>query len=351
MPSTKNLLVRIATLDSLLSNRYHNYSLNDLTDKVNEKLSEIECPPVTRRTIEYDIDFLESAPFYVEIEKYRSDYYMSNGKITVKKCLRYKQNGYSIFNHTLSSDEKYVLTEALSYLGQFDGLPNFESLEALKIKYDDKPIKKIMLLEKNELDQTTHFAVLFTAISQQQVITLTYKAFNRTSATKYILHPYLLKEYNRRWYLLALSDDTHEIKVFALDRIVNIDICNKNYFVSDEDILEYFDDIVGVANYTEEEVLEILFWVSDKDVQYIRTRPIHASQIFFHSAKENKLRQLYPQLEGGAFFSINCKKNYELIQELTSYGSNLVVLSPQYIVDEVINYIDNMNEKYSFLRK
>ena len=93
MPSTKNLLVRIATLDSLLSNRYHNYSLNDLTDKVNEKLSEIECPPVTRRTIEYDIDFLESAPFYVEIEKYRSDYYMSNVKITIKKCLRYKQKG------------------------------------------------------------------------------------------------------------------------------------------------------------------------------------------------------------------------------------------------------------------
>ena len=351
MPSTKNPLIRIEYLDSLLSNRYHNYSLDDLTNKVNEKLASIGAQPVTRRTIEYDVSFLESEPFYVDIEKYKIDFQSSTGKVRVKQCLRYKKKGFSIFNHDLSADERYILTEALSYLGQFDGLPNFNSLEALKIKYDDKPFKKIMLLDKNELDMTTHFAEIFTAISQQQVITLYYKGFNRTRKTKYILHPYLLKEYNRRWYLLALTDDTNEIKVFGLDRIVDISICNKDYIPCNEDIYEWFDDIVGITNYTNDEAVHISFWVSDKDTNYIKTRPIHASQVFHHAATEKKFREVFPQFEGGAFFSITCKRNYELIQELTSYGADLVVLSTQFIVDEVIGYIDKMNEKYQFLRK
>ena len=41
MPKNKNATTRYKILDELLSNRYHNYTLDDLTEEVNNQLSEI----------------------------------------------------------------------------------------------------------------------------------------------------------------------------------------------------------------------------------------------------------------------------------------------------------------------
>lgn len=78
MPANKNAMTRYKILDDLLSNRYHNYSLDDLTEEVNLRLSEMYPDPngVVRRTIEKDIFYLEyEGPFMVDIERYMVDAY------------------------------------------------------------------------------------------------------------------------------------------------------------------------------------------------------------------------------------------------------------------------------------
>ena len=148
MPINKNTLLRYKVLDELLCDKYHEYTLDDLTEKVNDRLSEIDpdTDGVGRRTIEKDIQFMESSdgPFNVEIERYYIRVY--NGekqKHVTKKCLRYEDKSFSIFKRELSNDEKYLLREALSMLGRFDGLPNLEGLEdlrvGLQVEKDDKP--------------------------------------------------------------------------------------------------------------------------------------------------------------------------------------------------------------------
>ena len=66
MPKNKNAMTRYQILDELLSNRYHNYSIGDLTDEVNRRLAEMEKAPdkkgktdksVSRRCIELDIQY------------------------------------------------------------------------------------------------------------------------------------------------------------------------------------------------------------------------------------------------------------------------------------------------------
>ena len=61
MPANKNAMTRYKILDELLSNRYHNYSLDDLTEEVNKRLAEMypDTDGVGRRTIEKDIEYLE----------------------------------------------------------------------------------------------------------------------------------------------------------------------------------------------------------------------------------------------------------------------------------------------------
>ncbi len=72
MPLTKEALKRYMILDGLLSDPYHNYTLDDLTDEVSNRMSARNSTPngVVRRTIEKDLDAIQLEPFYAEIERY-----------------------------------------------------------------------------------------------------------------------------------------------------------------------------------------------------------------------------------------------------------------------------------------
>ena len=94
---------------------------------------------------------------------------------------------------------------------------------------------------------------------------------------------------------------------------------------------------------------KIVFWVSDKSKDYVSTKPIHESQRNVSEEATVKLKDKYPTLSNGRFFSIECKENYELIRELTSFGEDLVVLSPTYIQNKIVDWVDNLQKRYTAL--
>ena len=106
------------------------------------------------------------------------------------------------------------------------------------------------------------------------------------------------------------------------------------------------EDIIGVTLYEDRPVQTIVFWASDYSKDYIATKPLHESQRKIRNEREDELRQQYPMLEGGRFFSIDCIENYELIRELTSFGKDLIVLSPDRIRQKVLNHIIEQNRAY-----
>ena len=75
--------------------------------------------------------------------------------------------------------------------------------------------------------------------------------------------------------------------------------------------------------------------MSDFSKDYIAAKPLHESQRPYKGEREMELRQQYPKLEGGEFFSIDCIENYKLIRELSSFGKDLLVLSPADIQQKV----------------
>ena len=356
MPANKNAVTRYYILDKLLANRYHHYSVEDLRQHVNEELEELGQEPVSRRTIELDLHYLEyEGPFLAEIEHYQIDApSQTNPNKTVKKsCHRYADPSFSIFKKEMTEDEKYLLSEALSLLGQFDGLPNLDGLEALRKSLDVKIDRKIISFTKNPLENSTLLGELFTAISQKQVVELHYHRFDTPEEDRITaVHPYLLKEYNRRWYLIAAADNDRMLLNFALDRIDRvIPLPPKIYIPYDGDLNERFEDIIGVTLYDDHPLQTILFWVSNRSKDYVATKPIHESQRRYSGERENGYREQYPMLEGGNFFSIDCVENYELIRELTSFGKDLIVLSPSNIQDKVVARISEMFQEYQSLRK
>lgn len=353
MPANKNAVTRYFILDKLLSNRYRNYSVADLCELVNEELKEQNLK-ASIRTIQYDINYIEnSGPFLAEIERYQVDAVSKNNpNITVKKdCLRYADPSFSIFKKKLTDDEKYLLREAFSLLGQFDGLPHLEGLEQLRASLNIKESRKIISFTKNPLENSTLLGELFTAISQQQVIELHYHTFADSNNVKIvILHPYLLKEYNRRWYLIAAATDTEKLLNFSLDRIDKVvPLSAYKYVPYDGDLNERFEDIIGVTLYDDRPLQTILFWVSDVSKDFVDTKPLHESQCHFKGERYDELRNQYPMLEGGYFFSIECIENYELIRELTSFGKDLIVLSPENIQKKVRDHVESQLKAYKSL--
>ena len=356
MPANKNAVTRYYILDNLLANRYHHYSTEDLRQLVNEKLMELDQEPVSRRTIELDLQYLEyGGLFYADIEHYQVDVpSLNNPYKTVKKsCHRYADPSYSIFKKELKDDEKYLLFEALSMLGQFDGLPNLDGLDALRKSLNVKSNRQIVSFTKNPLGNSNYFGEIFTAISQRQVVELHYHNFDAPDEKMtFVVHPYLLKEYNRRWFLIALSEKDDKIMTFALDRIDKMmPQPAKEFIPYDGDLNERFEDIVGVTLYDDRPLQTILFWVSDHSKYYVATKPIHESQRHYSGEREKEYRKQYPMLEGGFFFSIDCVENYELIRELTSFGEDLIVLSPENIRQKVVDKIKALSNKYDLLCK
>lgn len=354
MPTNKNAMTRYQALDELLSDKYHDYSLDDLTMEVNRRLNDMGIESVTRRCIEKDIHYLEhEGPFYVEIARYTTGGYdAERDRSIAKKCLRYATPSFSIFKKEMTDEEKYLLSELLSLVGQFEGLPNLGNLENLRQHIDVPYSKEIVSLSVNPLMGSTIFGQLFSAIAHKQTIKIDYHTYAAPEITKSIVaFPYLLKEYNLRWYLFAGMECDRQLLCFALDRIEQVvPMTARQYIEYDGDLNEYFEDIIGVTLHRERPIEHILFWVSSQSDGYVQSKPLHGSQKCYHGKTADELHEQYPMLQGGTFFSIDCIENYELIRALMSFGKELLVLSPQSIQHKIMDTILQMDAEYSILR-
>ena len=335
----KNAIMRYKILDSLLSNRNRYYSISELLEKVNEALELDGMEPVSRRCIEKDLNTLECAPYEAVIERV---WYHG------KKCIRYAEEGFSIFTKKLTEEEENLLSEVLNTIGQFDGLDTFEWLDSLKKRLDIKEHRRIIQFDSNPYFEGRNLiGSLFTAISNKQVLALKYHTFKDPQVKEVVVYPYLLKEYNNRWFLIVGVEDG-TILNFALDRIDDFKpMPHIDYIEPDEDLESRFDDIVGVTLFKDKPTEDILLWVNEEGFQYVKTKPLHGSQRDVKGEEDKTMREKYPALQGGRFFRLQCIINYELEQLLMSKMNQLVVLEPATLKDSLINRIKKMDSLYS----
>jgi len=318
--------------------------MRDLSDKVNEMLENDGFLKVTRRCIEKDVEAMQDAPFRADLETFQID---------GKTIYRYRKSSFSIFREEMSREERNLLREVLNTIGQFDGLDNFEWLEKFKLGLGNRRRKPVICFSNNPYLQNSNLlGTLFDMISNKVVVCLSYHTFTDAAIRSIVFHPYLLKQYNDRWFLLGAADSDKKILTFPLDRIDKVEpLQERKYIECSEDLADHFEDIVGVTLHECHPVEHVLCWVSDASKGYVITKPIHGSQTLLKGEKDLQLRNQYPHLEGGAFFTIDCINNYELIRELCSYGKNLIVIrSDGTVADDVYQRISEMKEKYSEVR-
>ena len=149
-----------------------------------------------------------------------------------------------------------------------------------------------------------------------------------------------MKEYNNRWFLLALDESYSRITTFALDRIVSVSMLNKQYIDNKEiDFNDYFDEIIGVTLKPENKIRKIKLWVSSEQYPYIKTKPLHGSQ--------KVIKRLS---DGSKIVQIEVRENYELIQTILSFGEKVIVIEPNDIRERVRKRISLAQKNYGKIK-
>lgn len=159
--------------------------------------------------------------------------------------------------------------------------------------------------------------VVLDAIRDSSKIKFTYAGFNRSRAEHDILfHPYFLKRYKQRWYMLGLKERSDEQRTYALDRIREMAIMPEKFKrPKNLDINDVFGNIIGITE-SKADVRTIRLKVTPIQAKYFRALPFHSSQQEEMVADDHSI------------FTYRLKLNYELVHELMSFGSAVEVLSP-----------------------
>ena len=202
---------------------------------------------------------------------------------------------------------------------------------------------KFVQIENNEdLTNIILLPKLFLAIRDKKVLSFQYSPFNKRSRTV-ILHPYLLKEYNSRWYIIGYAEQTDgdfKLNNYAIDRIQADSLHTLNnipYKKQDNiDINDYFKDIVGVSVPDANKITIKISTHSQYIHMLIKTKPFHRSQIE---------RKTFDKRTGIGLFEIQVKPNAELRARILSFGHGISIESPreyrQQIKDEIKKMLDS----------
>ena len=305
---------------------------------------------VSMSTIRDDIDFMQSdAGWSIKLKE---------GFDGHRKVLYYKNPNFSIMNMPLSHQQVELLGQTLSMLGQIKGLPNFRWLEPmvamLKTKFYVGGAKPgtVMIAQNENLTGLEHFGDLFDAIVEQRVVELKYHRFGKKPQTK-LLHPYQLKQWNYRWYVvgsekltgkedpgLKKSKERFKYIVVPLDRIeeviIRLEKC-KEMEDDDFDFREHFKDIVGVSLLPEGEPVNVTVKVNYPNAWYMETKPIHWSQRVLESTEPwIKVEGEKPK-PGYKIIQWEVIPNEELVQQLMVYADQLEVLEPEWVKLKIID--------------
>ena len=335
MPVNRNALIRYRTIDKCLQNRRRKWTIDDLMAACNEALYEYDGieTDISLRTIRLDIKVM------------RSDTLGYNAPIMVKdkKYYTYDDADYSIANSPLTAQDLGILQEVSHLLRQFKGFTHFNEVSEMVNKLEDKIYSEqhqqapVIDFEKNDrLTGIEWLDILYKAIVNKTTLLLTYQSFKARQASEIIFYPYLLKEYRNRWFILGMKKQGKEIITFALDRIQNITLHDKELFIHHKKFEPhtYFNDIIGVTRNYAEQPTSIVFWANTLHAPYIKTKPIHASQ------------KIVDEVKGGTHFSIEVIPNFELERELIGFGEGIKILSPNNIVRQIKRKVKLMAALY-----
>jgi predicted DNA-binding transcriptional regulator YafY len=322
MPAGRNQFLRYKIINACLTNQKKPYpTIEDFKSALARQDIHVE-----KRAIENDLEAMRydkrlgyHAP--IEYNRKHHGYHYTEPEYTIEK-LPLSSEELEAFELIVESFKRFRGAEVLNQVeGMFDKLDKVV-MQQMRSK---KPATKYPVVDFEKVPYSKgieHFDKVYQAIIKQQPLLIAYKRFDQP-ASDHVFHPYLLKEYKFRWYVLGYSERSRGKLILALDRIESI-TNKKTTFKENKgtDVQKYFEHTIGVTiNPTG--VKEIRLWFSPSQGNYLKTQYLHATQ------------KIISDDSTGLIISLQLIPNYELLQTLLAYGPEAKVLEPPSLQEQL----------------
>ncbi len=333
MPRNKEAYIRYKVINRCLK-EFRYTSMEKLIRACEEAL---DISPISERTIYKDISDMKkdqrlgfNAP--IKFDRYRRGYY-------------YTDPNYSTDNIPLSNEELQALSFASGILHQYKNIPFFDTfsgtvqkiVEGVRISRMQTYAPEVSCIdfEKTPVAKGVEYLpILIRSIIERQVLMIQYQAFYQATPASHTIHPYFLKEYRNRWYLIALHDRRKSSCIYGLDRIQSIDaVSDITYIPPEIKSDEYFRNTIGVfCPPGEPPLIQLRF--TKEQAQYILTQPIHESQ------------QVTEETDHHVTISLKVHPTIELKMLILGYGAEVEVLYPNELKDQIIQSLGKTLDQY-----
>lgn len=247
----------------------------------------------------------------------------------------YRRNIEEIFRLDINcdSDGKYYVEKSAS--GKNSGLTNW-MLDSMAVSsaFTDSNAADGKIEIEDVPSAREYLPTVLEAINNSLKLNFTYAGFSRSRAeTNIIFHPYFLKRYKQRWYMIGLKEKGDSIRTYALDRVKQMSILTQKFEMPESfNAEQMFAHIVGVTT-SKADIKTVKLKTTPTQAKYFRALPLHPSQ-----SEETH--------DDYSIFTYKLKLNYELAHEILSLGDAVKVIEPPELKAMVVTDLKNALAQY-----
>ena len=303
-----------------------------LGKSVYDLAEDLECHT---RTVYRDLEALQSAgfPVYTNIVE---------GKSMWSILETAKHNIPIPFNLT----ELMALYFSRGMMGVLKDTVLYDSLESLfeKIKITLPPayleylkqIEKSLEVKAEPYKQYDQLKDLIGRISdaaiQKKIIEIVYYTMSRKKETRRKVAPYKIWFFDGTFYLIGNCGLRNDVRIFALDRIKNIQVTDETFEISEDfNLDDFMKSSFGVFH---GKTVRVRIWFAADIADYIREKTWHDTQKF------------EMQKDGSIIFEAEVAGTKEIEFWVLKWGAKAKVLAPETLQNAIRSEIETMRTIY-----
>ena len=173
------------------------------------------------------------------------------------------------------------------------------------------------------------------ALLDNAVLRIRYRKYLSEEEDVRIIRPYALKEFEKRWYVVAYSEERKALRVYALDRITALERTGETFKMPARfNVEEEFEASFGIYLPEGETPVLVKLRTTLREAAYLQDLPLHPSQ------------HLVGREGDCCIFALRVIPNPDFVMELLRHGNRLEVLEPARLRETVKEELKKALQSY-----
>lgn len=246
-----------------------------------------------------------------------------------KRGYEYTDPNYALSGVALRADELETITEAVELIRSIGGSRIGDKFNHAMEKILSSTLEGASGVEpSHQVLQTMvpptsrgfeHFDLFYKACREKVPTSFIHFSYKKRTFTHILLHPFLVKEFENRWYVIGFSEQHEAIRTFGLDRVSEPLLLKKQYVAANPtEVKAFLNDVFGVfpIPHAKKEVVKI--HVTQLGTHYFQAYPIHASQ------------KIVKESTGTSHITFEIVPSVELARYFLSQGRHVEIKAPKW---------------------